>query len=602
MAWIDVVKSAAARAGKMAGEVAAAGLEGFRGAVASQPSPAPASPAHAAKAPRAPASTSDVDALIKAQTGTRASDDDRKVVGQRGHEYDPIDAIGRIDASGITFSKVHLGTLGMPFTTLDRMARLPVPAVVINLAISEIAEMCHPQRDEHALGIRVKLKDDEKVPTAGQKRRMRQAEEILFRGGGKYQDGGLEGTVRRALRNSLVYDAWATETLYERGGLPYGLFAYDARTIRRNAPTSDEIAHGAWGESGYCQVVRERIVQRWSGDDFTYGVRRPRTEMEAFGYGFPELEELVGVILNLTRAENYNAVTFTSGVHSSAVLAFLTDMDPTAFEAMRRDVEANLSVASAKRRLPMVQLSGADGEDLKAVQLSMSNKEMEFQSWVFYLMKFVWALYGMDPVVGNFWFGQEGQTNSLSTGSPADRFAASRARGTRPRARAVARWLTKAIVEKIDPELMVDFGGFDDDDETQRIDNDVKQLSNWLTLDEMRARHDLEAYPDPELGKLILNPVFFQAYSLQNQADPTTGDNGVADPAVESDADLQNNMFADPRQGGSPQQIMASLYARAAEATKRGLVKPPAGLGRRGRWGLIPGGPGKAPISILVRT
>lgn len=600
MALIDIVKGAATRLGKAAGEVALAGLESFRVAAdvrtaAPAPTPAPtprASPVNVV--------ASDMDELLKAQQGKRRPDDNVQLRGERGHLYDPIEAIGRITPEAVAFSKTHPGTYGLPFAYLDRMARLPVPSTVINLAVHELAEMCHPQVDEHGLGLRVRHKDDEKTLTGGQKKRAKQIEEILFRGGGRFQDGGLDGWCRRVMRNSLVYDAAASEVLFERGGMPYGLFALDARTIRRVPPNADQIARGAWDEAGYCQVVRDTVTHTWPAEDFMYGVRRPRTEMEAFGYGFPELEELITVIHNLTRAENYNAVTFTSGIHSSAVLAFMTDMDPDAFEVMKREIDANLSVSSAKRRMPIVQLSAAERESLQAIQLSMSNREMEFQSWVHYLMKFVWAAFGMDPVIGNFWFGQEGQTSSLATGSPADRYSASRTRGSRPRARALQSWLTKAIVEKIDPDLMAEFGGFQDDNEVERIDNAAKQLSNWMTVDEIRARFDLEPDPDPELGNLILNPIYFQAWSqkqmAQQQPDPSLA------PEDENDQSLMDNLFQDPRSGGTAPEIMASLAARSREALRRGLVKPPAGLGRRGRWGLVPGAEGRPPLSISVRA
>lgn len=580
----DRAKGLASRAGKAAGELVQAGRLGYA-AVTAPPQPAPSAP---------PPVNSDADAIQKASIVGRRVPEPTPIEPD-GYSYDPMNAIGRITPEAVAFDQ-QLPS-GLPLELIRRMARLPVPATVINIAIHELAEMCHPQKNEQGLGLRVRPIDDSRPPTRAQERRIREIEKVLFRGGGKFQSGGLDGWCRRVMRDSLTYDAAASQVLFTRGGLPYGLFALDARTIRRAPPTDEQIRTGRWGDAGYVQIVRNREERRWSPEAFMYGVRRPRTEWDAFNYGFSELEEIAGVIRALTLAENFNTLAFTSGVQSSQIIAILSDMDEESFDAYKRDIDANLSAASAKRRTPIIQLSAADREQLQAVNLTMSNREMEFQAWLHYLMKFVWAAYGMDPVLGNFMFGNEGQTNSLATASHQERITAAHVRGSRPRARALARWLTEAIVWKFDPELMAEFGGYDVEDEAENINNAVKQLSNFMTLNEIRARFDLPEDPDEELGRLVLNPYYFQAWAQKNGLKAMIGDQ---DPSKETDTELMSGLFQDTSSGGTLPEIQASLYARAKEAARRGLLKPPAGLGRDGRWTIIPSANGRPPVTVRV--
>lgn len=584
MALSDRIKAAASSLGRTVGEFVREGVRGFESA--SHP-PVVASPD---------------DVIEKA--------DPRKGSGPTGAEFDPLDAYGRITADG-AMTSTHPGS-GTPMATLERLARISVPAIVINHVIDEIAEFCHPQSSPHTYGFKIALDDDEKEPSARQKKTMEQITRIVMNGGGKYQSGGLEGMVRRGMRDSLVHDAFAAQYLLERGGVPCGMFVYDAKTIRRREPTADYLSTGRWGEDpGYIQWIDQRKWAEWEANEFVYGMRWPRTDTDSFGYGWGELDQIQNVLASFARTENYNTVNFTSGIHASHLLAMISAMDRESFSSYRRMFEANFSGPNQKRRLPIVQLDPELKEDVKAIQLGNTNAEMEYSNWLNYQVKLICAAYGVDPAAAlGMNFGAEGQTSSLGSSSPADRYEQSKSHGIRPKLRSLASWITP-MVKMIDPEMHMAFGGFESVTEQDKLDMDIKQLSNFTTVNEVRARYDLEPI-EGAAGDVIANPYVSQTQmseqqmAMQAQGGGMGQDQGQGQdqPQGMSDASLMNSLHSDVymKNGGTIDLITKAAVSRHNEALRRGLIKPPNSWRPGHAWAALDRGKSREPIVVEVRS
>jgi len=556
-----------------------------------------------------------VDALFKAAK--------KEEPGPAGYAFDPVDAIGRI-TSDANLNPTHPGTDGMPWWMLEKLASMSVPALVINHAVAEVCEFAKRQTVAHTFGFRLRLADTSRHPTKAEKLRMTEIERVIERGGGKYQSGGFEGTVRRFMRESLVYDAAPIEILEASGFRntePMGMFVYDAQSVRRREPSQQYYDRGQWGESGYVQWVLNRVVAEWDEPEMIYGIRNPRVGMRFVDYGFPELHMLWNVLVNFGRAENYNAVNFTSGIHSSSLLAIMSTMDRTAFSAMRRTFDANFSQAAAKRRMPIIQLDPSQKEDIKSVNLSNSNKEMEFTNWLFYNVKLVCAAYGVDPVAAlNMQFGNEGQS-ALNSSGPAERYEMSRARGLRPRLRSIESWINSKFLPRFkDGETFVfEFTGFDSLTEGEKLDIDKKMLESFMSVNEIRARYDLKPIPG-SAGDVIANPYISQAQSMDAMNQQQGGEGGGMDmgmggempPGEEEepeapfedfdDASLMASLYRDPKHGGSINQITKSLAGPVAEAVRRGLVKPPPTWRPGKPWSIVSRGSQREPIVVQVRV
>lgn len=451
----------------------------------------------------------------------------------------------------------HPGTAGVDFETLRRMARHPVFSAVIGTRVNQIAEFALPQADAYSLGYRIVQKDRAKAATKATKARAAEISAWIQTCGDPGISGPLytfEAFLRELVRDSLIFDQGCFEVVPTRDGKGVsGFFAVDASTIRRAALTREELAAGrrdTRGETAFVQIVQHKVVARFPPDRLVFGVRRPRTDIRANGYGYPELEELISTLARIIAAELYNAGNFSNGIHASGLIAVMSKMDKASWGAFVRDFRAMLQGPANAHKTPILQLDPSNKEDIKNVNLSQNNKEMEFMQWLGWLIKIATAVYQMDPAELNFVFGNEGQRSAMSGGGPADRILASKERGLRPTLRAVQTWINAGIVARVDPDYELEFVGLDADDEKARVDADGKAVKTYMTPNEVRARHDLDRIDDPA-ADMILDPTYVSASqqaaaaAQQQQAAPPEGNADEDGTEDEEEYELDLGMDAD---------------------------------------------------------
>jgi hypothetical protein len=409
----------------------------------------------------------------------------------------------------------HPGTAGLSYETLHNMARTPVIASILNTRIQQVAEFAAVQTSPYGIGFRVRLRDMRQKATKASEKKAAEIQHTLLRAGGEYGVGGFEPFLRSVMRDSLMYDQCNFEILKNRGGKVIGFVPVDAATMRRARPTKAELEAGRYSQSTarYVQVIDHKISHEFKADEMAWGVRRPRTWIHSQGYGFPELEELTRIVTYILNAETYNAVNFTNGIHASTILALKASLSQEQFRVFKRELTAMMHGPANAKRMPMVLLDPrADArQELQAVNLSQSNREMEYTQWNSYLIKIACSIYSMDPAELGFVFGNENQVSTITANGPSDRITASKERGLRPMLRALESWLNNWVIHPIDEDFSIDFVGFDAKSEEQKQQLDIAALKAYKTLNEVRAEHDLPPLDD-EVGNLILEPSFLQVY------------------------------------------------------------------------------------------
>jgi len=452
----------------------------------------------------------------------------------------------------------HQGTMGLDYVTLRQMARVPLVSAVINTRINQVSEFAIPQETDYSPGFKIVLRDKTKKPTASQLKKITQYTDWFATCGDPRlsYDDRFEMFLRKIVRDSLALDQATYEVVKTRGGKVAGMVAVDASTIRRAAITEQERIAGRrnWGNTGYVQIVDNKIVARFTPQDLIFGIRRPRTWIKANGYGYPELEELVRVIANLLNAEMYNASNFKHGMHASGVLAVKSKMSAQLFRAFRREFYAMLSGASNAHKTPIIQLDPENKEELQNVAMSGTNREMEYTQWISFLLRQVCMVYQMDPAELGYSFGNENQNNALNTGGVKDKISYSRERGLRPLLRSIEYWMNVGLMWQIDPEYEFRFAGFDEHTEEKKLDLDIKAGQNFRTINETRALHKLEPIEGP-LGDMILNASYMQTASmLQGQEEGAGEEPGGEEPGGEADGfgeDLNDDYDVDKLFGDS---------------------------------------------------
>jgi hypothetical protein len=425
-------------------------------------------------------------------------------------ELDPL----KFDASYLDEDQsgnTHQGTAGVTYMMLTRMSRVPFVSAVLGTRISQIAAFCRAQESDRQVGWRIRMRDKERSGNKSHKKRIQEITDLVSQCGhvGVHDDPfwTVDRFLRMIWRDSLSYDQATWENVRTRGGELVGWVPVDATTMRRAKITEAERLKGRrTGEVGYhfAQVVADRIVATFDQSELVFGIRRPRTSIYANGYGFPELEELIGVVTNLIDAQVYNANNFRHGTHTSGVLAVVSAMEPATWRNFKRDFYSMLSGAYNAKKTALLQLDPEAKEDIKSINMSQNNREMEYGQWISWLLRIVCAIYLMDPAELGYQYGNEGQTSSLSSSGPAERIIASRERGLLPQLRQFETWINRGTLHLLPhggEDYVFEFTGFQAQSEKDRLSDLISRGKCFLSLNEIRAledKDDLEVdYSDP---------------------------------------------------------------------------------------------------------
>ena len=438
----------------------------------------------------------------------------------RAYELNPYDTeFSATHISGL-LDDTHQGTTGgLSYESLRSLAKMPLVSAIIQTRVNQVAEFARPQPDRYSAGFVIRQRNQSAEISDKVRAQIAALQEWLLQCGEQDITGfnTFENFLRSITRDSLVFDQCCFEVI-NRGGRPAAFKPVDASTIRRAAPSDAEIKRGQRDhkKTAFVQVIKSRVVAEFDEDEMAFGVRRPRSEIAANGYGYPEMEEAAPTIIDMIRAKAYNSANFTHGLHLSGILAVKSKMSPALFRAFRREFYSMLQGPSGAKKTPIIQLDPEAKEDVSSVNLSNSNSDMEYSQWLNFLIKEVCALYQMDPSELGYVFGAEGQSSSLQTQGPAQRIQYSKERGLRPLLRALETWINRWLIYPIAPHLEFSFVGLDTETESARIDAVSKKVKSYMTVNEARAAFDLEPLENP-IADYILDSSFINAAQMAEQ-------------------------------------------------------------------------------------
>jgi intein/homing endonuclease len=151
-----------------------------------------------------------------------------------------------------------------------------------------------------------------------------------------------------------------------------------------------------------------------------------------------------------------------------------------------------------------------NADKINWIPTHVPNKDMEFAKFQEFLIKIGCAIFIIDPSeIGFPMDGASDGNKGLGGGNNSEKLKYSKDKGLKPLLKNLQYWLNKYVVSQIDPEFEFRFVGIDDDeDKTTELDEDIKKVGGFMTVNEIRAKYNL----DPIEGMdIILNPVAFQA-------------------------------------------------------------------------------------------
>ena len=276
---------------------------------------------------------------------------------------------------------------GITYATLSSMSwRVPVVQAVLQTRINQASAFTSPQRYKFETGFRIKMRDSEASPTPADKKRIQQLETIILQSGradNSISRDNFEQFIRKVARDSLTYDQLNAEVVYGRDGKPSVWHAVDASTIRL-ADTASLQPIDDPDAVRTVQIYDNVIIGEFSGREMIFEVRNPRTDIRSYGYGTAELEMVVSTVTAILWAFVYNQNFFSQGSVAKGLLNMKGAIPEKQLRAFRRQWYQMVSGVDNAWRTPIT-----NAEDVQWINMHANNRDMEFSSWMDFLIKIV---------------------------------------------------------------------------------------------------------------------------------------------------------------------------------------------------------------------
>jgi hypothetical protein len=127
------------------------------------------------------------------------------------------------------------------------------------------------------------------------------------------------------------------------------------------------------------------------------------------------------------------------------------------------------------------------------------------------LLKITCAIYKIDPSEIGFPMSGSSEVKPMFEGNNEARLKFSKDKGLKPLLKFWQQKIQRYVIEQLNPEFEFSFVGLEAESAQEQLEADVKKVTNFETVNEVRRRYGLE---DLEDGDTILNPVMLQAKQM----------------------------------------------------------------------------------------
>lgn len=459
--------------------------------------------------------------------------------------FDPNDISG--NGRGFKDSK---GVLS--FSVLRRMGDIHIVKSIVSTRVEQIMNFMDFSEDEQKEGFTIRKKKslfstgDEKL-TNEDKKKISKIVDFLEKGGwtDKWDNvDSLQEFVSKIMSDSLTLDQLAFEMVRNRMWELQKFRAVDASLIRFLDSVDPRQREGfeQYRFKGhlprYCMVWDEMILHNpitkepilyypW---ELGFGIRNKTSDVRRNGYGVSELETLVNIITWILWGFEYNALFFSQG---SQPKGFINIKNPnisnSTLQEFRQAWTQTMAGVYNSHRTPVI-----NGIDLEWVDLQkLSNRDMEFNEWIKFLIIMTCSVYRIDPSELGFnfkesqqIFGQDGQRERLKH---------SREKGLKPLLIFLQGVITKYIVSELDENYEFAFTGIEVEDEEAQVKLDSEKLSSgMIAMQDIFKKYNGRDF-DPEKD-IILN----QVYQGMKQAEEQNKMFGASQPGQQPEGVPEN--------------------------------------------------------------
>jgi len=423
-----------------------------------------------------------------------------------------------------------MGYKDRPFSlSYDMLRRMgtkdAVISAIITTRVNQVSSFTAPARYNRAgVGYEIRLRDQDVTPSKEDKEIITSIETFLENTGydNDNERDDFDTFIRKIVRDRLIFDQTAFEIVPDRKGRPAEFYAIDAATVRIATEDiiADESTSGVKNKDKikYVQIINGKIVAYFTPNELAFGASNPRTDIYMEGYGFSELEMLIHQVTSHLWAEEYNSRFFSQGGTTKGILNLKGNssapISPHQLDSFKRQWLSQVSGMTGAWKTPVVSVDG-----LEYINVSQSNREMEFEKWLNYLINIAAAVYQIDPAEINFpnrGGATGGGGGGLGDGGIEDRLKHSKDKGLRPLLRYIEALINKNIVSKFDQRFVFSFVGLDTKSEKEIVDLNSQRVKVYKTVNEIRKE---EGLPKLEGGDIILDPTYIQYLGQLQQAE-----------------------------------------------------------------------------------
>lgn len=454
----------------------------------------------------------------------------------------------------------NLGYKDKPFSltyvTLKRMSKTPIINSIIKTRKNQVADFAEPQENKYSTGFVIRKK-----PKGGVEQKMDNKDkkiafaitDFILKGGNTSQWGydDFDTFIRKIVEDSLVYDQMTFECVRNRRGQLESFIATDAATFRMADSFFDKDydnvffqRHGAnvWKDRSdfgpkvhgyypaYVQVYQNMKVNEFYPWELCFGIRNPSTSIWANGYGCSELEELINVVTSMLWSDEYNRRFFSQGSAPKGFFRVKGTNNEAALQQFKQQWQSMITGVMQSWKTPVIEA------DVDWIDLQKNNRDMEYSSWIEYLIKIACAVYSIDPSEIGWDISRSNGNGGLFEGSQEQRLKHSKDKGLYPLLKFSQRKLNKYIVEQINPDFELVFVGLNGLTIEEELKMDIDKVNSFMTVNEAREKYEMKPL---EGGDAPNNSAFLQNKNAQAMAQQQAAMGGAPN-GEEGNAEEQN--------------------------------------------------------------
>ena len=209
-------------------------------------------------------------------------------------------------------------------------------------------------------------------------------------------------------------------------------------------------------------------------------------------------------------SDEYNRRFFSQGSAPKGLLRVKGSNNEAALQQFRQQWQSMITGVMQGWKTPVVEA------DIEWIDMQKTNRDMEYSSWMEYLIKVACAVYNIDPVEIGWDISRGSGNTGLFEGSEAERLEHSKDKGLYPLLKFIQRKINKYIVEQLNPDFEFVFVGMNGMSVDKELELDIKKVNSFMTVNEIREKYDLNRLDIPG-ADMPENSILLQAKNSEEQ-------------------------------------------------------------------------------------